>query len=102
MEVGSNRYATKTDPSSEEEINHNYSGLEGSFSKSVQQSSLCLTKTDSHFSAPQCSIASKDEEPLFVSFDFQGDGRKREAKRHKSRTMIAREEIELENFIRDY
>ena len=42
------------------------------------------------------------EEIILVPYEFQGDGRKREAKRHKSRTVIPQEEIDLERLIRDY
>lgn len=39
---------------------------------------------------------------VFVPFEFQGDGRKREARRHKSQAMIAEDEIAVDNMIRDY
>lgn len=39
---------------------------------------------------------------VYVRSHFQGDGRKREAKRHKSRTVVPQEEIDLEGLIRDY
>ncbi len=42
------------------------------------------------------------EEIILVPYEFQGDGRKREAKRHKSRTVIPQEEIDLDQLIRDY
>jgi len=37
-----------------------------------------------------------------VPFEYQGDGRKREAKRHKMQTMVAKDEIEIDRMIRDY
>jgi hypothetical protein len=42
------------------------------------------------------------DEIILVPYEFQGDGRKREAKRHKSRTVIPQEEIDLDQLIRDY
>ena len=39
---------------------------------------------------------------ILVPYEFQGDGRKREAKRHKSRTAIPQEEIDLDQLIRDF
>lgn len=39
---------------------------------------------------------------VFVPYDCQVDGRKREAKRLKSRTKIPQEEVELEKLVRDY
>jgi len=37
-----------------------------------------------------------------VPFQYKGDGRKREAKKHKKLTMVARDEIEIERMFRDY
>jgi hypothetical protein len=37
-----------------------------------------------------------------VPYEFQGDGRKREAKRHKIHTVVPLEEVELEQQIRRY
>lgn len=42
------------------------------------------------------------DDEVFVPYDFQVDGRKREAKRLKSRTRIPQEEINLEKLVRDY
>ena len=39
---------------------------------------------------------------VYIPYSFQGDGRKREAKRHKSQAVVAVEEMELENMIRRY
>lgn len=46
-------------------------------------------------------LESSDNE-VFVPQTVQVDGRKREAKRLKSRTKIAQEELELEKLVRDY
>ena len=43
-----------------------------------------------------------EDKPVYVPYEYQGDGRKREAKRHKSRTVVPQEEIELEQMIKDY
>jgi hypothetical protein len=37
-----------------------------------------------------------------VPYEFYGDCRKREAKRHKSNTVVSVEEMELETLIREY
>ena len=37
-----------------------------------------------------------------MPFEYQGDGRKREAKRHKLQAMVAKDEIEIDRMIRDY
>ena len=44
----------------------------------------------------------EDEDLVYMPAQFQGDGRKREAKRHKSRTVVPQDEINLEGLIRDY
>lgn len=38
---------------------------------------------------------------IYVPFEFQGDGRKREAKRHKCHTVVPRDEIDLDSQIRE-
>lgn len=37
-----------------------------------------------------------------MAFEFQGDGRRREAKRLKSKTFVDYDEIELESKIKSY
>ena len=37
-----------------------------------------------------------------MPFEYQGDGRKREAKRHKLQAMVAKDEIEIERMIREF
>ena len=37
-----------------------------------------------------------------MPFEYQGDGRKREAKRHKLQAMVAKDEIEIERRIREF
>lgn len=39
---------------------------------------------------------------VYIPYNCQVDGRKREAKRLKSRTKIAQEEVELDQLVRDY
>ena len=39
---------------------------------------------------------------MVIPYGFYGDGRKREAKRHKSNTVVSVEEVELENLIKEY
>ena len=43
-----------------------------------------------------------EDDAVYVPFEFKGDGRKREAKRHKMRAMVARDEIAIDNMIKDY
>jgi hypothetical protein len=38
---------------------------------------------------------------IYVPFDYVGDGRKREAKRHKSHAIVPRDEIDLDAQIRE-
>ena len=45
---------------------------------------------------------SEEEDMVYVPFEYQGDGRKREAKRHKSQVMVAQDEIAIDKMIRDY
>jgi len=45
---------------------------------------------------------SEEEDAVYVPFEYQGDGRKREAKRHKQQALVARDEIEIDRMIRDY
>ena len=45
---------------------------------------------------------SDDEDAVYVPFEFKGDGRKREAKRHKMMAMVAKDEIEIDRMVRDY
>ena len=45
---------------------------------------------------------SDDEDAVYVPFEYQGDGRKREAKRHKMMAMVAKDEIEIDRMVRDY
>jgi hypothetical protein len=45
---------------------------------------------------------SDDEDAVYVPFEFQGDGRKREAKRHKMMAMVAKDEIEIDRMVREY
>lgn len=39
---------------------------------------------------------------VYIPFEFHGDGRKREAKRHKSQAMVAQDEIAIDQMIREY
>ena len=45
---------------------------------------------------------SDDDDAVYVPFEYQGDGRKREAKRHKMMAMVAKDEIEIDRLIREY
>ena len=39
---------------------------------------------------------------IFAPNPFQGDGRKREAKRHKIKGLVPQDEIDIEDMIREY
>ena len=45
---------------------------------------------------------SEEEDMVYVPFEYQGDGRKREAKRHKLQVLVAQDEIALDQMIKDY
>lgn len=45
---------------------------------------------------------SDDEDAIYVPFQYKGDGRKREAKKHKMLAMVAKDEIEIERMFREY
>ena len=44
----------------------------------------------------------EDDGMVFMQAHYQGDGRKREAKRHKSRAVVTQDEIDLEEAIKNY
>ena len=50
----------------------------------------------------QLDSFSDEEDAVYVPFEYHGDGRKREAKRHKLQAMVAKDEIEIDRMIRDY
>ena len=39
---------------------------------------------------------------MYIPFEYQGDGRKREAKRHKMSQIVAKDEIEIERMINNF
>ena len=45
---------------------------------------------------------SDQDDCVYAPNPFQGDGRKREAKRHKSKVVVAQDEIDLDQMVRDY
>jgi len=51
---------------------------------------------------PNDDFFSDNEDAIYVPFEYKGDGRKREAKKHKLQAMVAHDEIEIERMIRDY
>lgn len=51
---------------------------------------------------PSTEETPDDDELVYVPFEFQGDGRKREARRHKAKTVVPQDEINLDKLIRDY
>ena len=50
----------------------------------------------------QMDSYSDEDNAVYIPFEYQGDGRKREAKRHKLQAMVAKDEIEIDRMIRDY
>lgn len=60
------------------------------------------TKTASYKKQAIDSISEEEEDDMiYVPFDYQGDGRKREAKRHKCHSIVPRDEIDLDAMIRE-
>ena len=45
---------------------------------------------------------SDEDDAVYVPFEYQGDGRKREAKRHKMSNMVAKDEIEIDRMISNF
>jgi len=45
---------------------------------------------------------SDEDDAVYVPFEYQGDGRKREAKRHKLQVMVQKDEIEIDHMIREF
>ena len=43
-----------------------------------------------------------DNDMIYVPYEFQGDGLKREAKRHKTHSIVPQDEIDLDNQIREH
>lgn len=59
------------------------------------------TKTASKQLIDSISEEDEDADMIYVPYEFQGDGRKREAKRHKSHSIVPRDEIDLDAMIRE-
>lgn len=59
------------------------------------------TKTASKQPIDSISEEDDDADMIYVPYDYQGDGRKREAKRHKSHSIVPRDEIDLDAMIRE-
>ena len=45
---------------------------------------------------------SDEDDAIYVPFEYKGDGRKREAKKHKLQALVAQDEIMIDRMIRDY
>ena len=45
---------------------------------------------------------SEEDDAIYVPFEYKGDGRKREAKKHKLQALVAQDEIMIDHMIRDY
>lgn len=45
---------------------------------------------------------SDSENEIYVPFEYNGDGRKREAKKHKQKSFVARDEMMIDSMITDY
>lgn len=43
----------------------------------------------------------KEDDMIYVPYEYEGDRRKREAKRHKTHTVIVEDEIDLDAMIRE-
>lgn len=75
----------------------------GEDTASIAEDFSVATKTASYKKHQIDSISEEeeDEDMIYVPFDYVGDGRKREAKRHKSHTIVPRDEIDLDAQIRE-
>lgn len=60
------------------------------------------TYSRSKISGDQIDSFSDEEDAIYIPFEYKGDGRKREAKKHKMQAIIARDEIEIDKMIREY
>jgi len=45
---------------------------------------------------------SDEDDAIFMPFQYEGDGRRREAKLHKMKAMVAKDEIVIERMIHEY
>ena len=45
---------------------------------------------------------SDEDDAIYVPFEYKGDGRKREAKKHKLQALVAQDEIMIDRMIRHY
>ena len=45
---------------------------------------------------------SDEDDAIYVPFEYKGDGRKREAKKHKLQALVAQDEIMIDQMIREY
>lgn len=111
--------ATKFTTSDEQISSHETPSPEiGKLTKKVSESlaahpSRCLNSTN-EFSADSQGRSknygermdsqqqSDCEDAVFVPFKYNGDGRKREAKKHKLQALVAKDEIILDQMIREY
>jgi hypothetical protein len=50
----------------------------------------------------QIDSYSDDDDAIYIPFEYKGDGRKREAKKHKMQAIVARDEIEIDHMVREY
>jgi len=53
-------------------------------------------------SGDQGDSLSDEDDAIYVPFEYKGDGRKREAKKHKLQALVAQDEIMIDRMIRDY
>ena len=58
--------------------------------------------TDSGKETAQIDSQSDVDDEIYVPFEYKGDGRKREAKKHKLQALVAQDEIMIEQMIKDY
>ena len=42
------------------------------------------------------------DDAVYIPFEYYGDGRKREAKRHKMQTLVAQDEIDIDRMIKEH
>ena len=77
----------------------------GMTSPTLKKSKFITTNefsTDSGKETAQIDSQSDLEDEIYVPFEYKGDGRKREAKKHKLQALVAQDEIMIDQMIKDY
>ena len=68
----------------------------------LNESSIRRAQSENFEDQKPLGIDSEEEDMVCMLNQPMGDGRKREAKRHKNQTVVSQDELNLENAIRDF